>query len=130
MIPYIWPYYCAIVFDLFLRFFWSYTLIPQRDQQDFSDIGVIISPISAIAEILRRTMWSVLRLENEHLNNTAGYRDVLHIPLHFDPPPKAKVVVRKDKPTFHRKCLIKWAEIVAFFLIVSTIILVAVFSAK
>jgi hypothetical protein len=36
-------YYTAIVADLFLRFFWAYTLIPQRDQKAFSNVGEFIA---------------------------------------------------------------------------------------
>ena len=39
----------------------------------------------ACAEMCRRAMWAVLRLEAEHLHNTEGLRRVAVIPLHFDP---------------------------------------------
>jgi hypothetical protein len=32
-----------------------------------------ISPFLAVAELLRRTMWSCFRLENEHLSNHSGH---------------------------------------------------------
>lgn len=34
-------------------------------------------------ELLRRTLWGFFRLENEHRNNTAGFRRVGFVPLHF-----------------------------------------------
>ena len=43
-----------------------------------------INPVLAAVEIGRRTMWACLRLENEHLHNTEGFRRVEHVPLHFD----------------------------------------------
>ena len=80
-------YYIAIVVDLFLRFFWAYTLIPySANRNAFTVLGMYVAPFAAVAEILRRTMWSVLRLENEHVNNTAGYRKYKHIPLHYPLP--------------------------------------------
>ena len=35
-------------------------------------------------ELARRTMWGFFRLENEHRQNTAGFRKVAFVPLHFD----------------------------------------------
>ena len=77
-------YYCAIVADLVLRFLWTYTLIPEKDQGSFSNgvsLSLAVAPFAAAAEICRDVV--IFRLENEHLNNTAGWR-VKHIPLHFD----------------------------------------------
>ena len=81
-----WLYYFAALVDLFLRFFWISTILPA--------VGAVNNPISVIRlewvgsvapglELMRRTIWSFVRLENEHLNNTAGYRRVTSIPLHF-----------------------------------------------
>ena len=89
-------YYIAIVIDLFLRFFWAYTLIPySANKNAFSVLSLYVAPFAAVAEILRRTMWSVLRLENEHVNNTAGYRKYKHIPLHYSIP-ESKATKAKD----------------------------------
>jgi len=35
-------------------------------------------------ELFRRTIWGFLRLENEHRSNTAGFRRVSFVPLHFN----------------------------------------------
>ena len=40
-----------------------------------------------VAELCRRGMWAVFRLEAEHLHNTEGFRRVEVIPLHFDRKP-------------------------------------------
>ena len=78
-------YYTAIVADLFLRFLWMSTLIPPNSSKFFNaSILPYIGPFTMIAELLRRTMWSFFRLENEHLRNTQGFRRVDFIPLHFD----------------------------------------------
>lgn len=45
-----------------------------------------MTPLLSYAEIFRRAMWSVFRVENEHLNNTLGYKRVDIVPLHFDRP--------------------------------------------
>jgi len=77
-------YYGAMVLDLFLRFAWSLTLIPQ--------LGVLLGTLGSSympmmlgwLELCRRAMWSVLRVEYEHLSNTQGYRRVDYVPLHFE----------------------------------------------
>jgi xenotropic and polytropic retrovirus receptor 1 len=77
-------YYAAAVADLVLRFAWAYTLIPDSDQKNLISLGSAMAPITAALEIIRRSMWSVLRLENEHLHNTSGFRTLEKIPMHFD----------------------------------------------
>ena len=80
-----WPYYSAAAADLVLRFAWAYTLIPDQNQGALGvGLGMAMAPVTAALEILRRTMWSVFRLENEHLHNTEGYRATDAIPLHYD----------------------------------------------
>lgn len=64
------PATAAICADLVLRFLWTLTLLPSR-------AGVLLladylDPFLAAAEICRRTMWGLFRLENEHLSNTEG----------------------------------------------------------
>ena len=116
-------YYCAIVADLVLRFLWTYTLIPEKDQGSFSNgvsLSLAVAPFAAAAEICRRTMWSFFRLENEHLNNTAGYRRVKHIPLHFDTPLESTSAQEKK-----RRCTVL-LEIVLLVAIVLTVSCVAV----
>ena len=34
-------------------------------------------------ELIRRTLWGLFRLENEHRHSTYGYRSVEFVPLHF-----------------------------------------------
>jgi xenotropic and polytropic retrovirus receptor 1 len=118
-------YYCAIVADLLLRFLWTYTLIPEKDQDSFSNgvsLSSAVAPFAAAAEICRRTMWSFFRLENEHLNNTSGYRRVAHIPLHFDTPLKPNDLNKNQNKN-------RWTvifEIVAIVVIVIAVSCVAV----
>ena len=118
-------YYCAIVADLLLRFLWTYTLIPEKDQDSFSNgvsLSTAVAPFAAAAEICRRTMWSFFRLENEHLNNTSGYRRVAHIPLHFDTPLKPNDLNKNQNKN-------RWTvifEIVAIVVIVIAVSCVAV----
>jgi hypothetical protein len=80
-------YVLAIILDFFLRFAWAMTFLPPSGGffagAFFQNV---LGPTLAALEILRRTMWMWFRLENEHLHNTEGYRQMDFIPLHFDPP--------------------------------------------
>ena len=72
-------YYCAILIDLFMRFSWTLTLLPHTqlyiiDDQTTKlqittvyDWLIIIQPILAFAELIRRSMWSCIRIEYEYI---------------------------------------------------------------
>lgn len=69
MFPQRWVYYVAIVVDLFARFAWTLTLLPQGEDSPFSpDFVLYLQPSLAAGEILRRTMWGMFRLEWEHIS--------------------------------------------------------------
>jgi EXS family/SPX domain len=75
-------YYAIISADLVLRFAWVLTLIPPGTGAKFA-LPNYLAAVSMILELGRRTVWGFLRLENEHRSNTAGYRRVNFVPLHF-----------------------------------------------
>jgi hypothetical protein len=75
-------YYIFMAMDLVLRFAWVLTLIPPDTGASFA-VPHYLTAISMILELYRRTMWGFLRLENEHRSNTAGFRRVGFVPLHF-----------------------------------------------
>eukprot|EP01113_Clastostelium_recurvatum_P031054 TRINITY_DN3838_c0_g1_i2.p1 TRINITY_DN3838_c0_g1~~TRINITY_DN3838_c0_g1_i2.p1 ORF type:complete len:737 (-),score=154.45 TRINITY_DN3838_c0_g1_i2:17-2227(-) len=76
-----WPYYLAIFLDVIFRFLWPLT-------KSVSQIGSVLQNwqlvgILGAVEIMRRCMWNLFRLENEHLNNVGKFRAVRDIPLPF-----------------------------------------------
>ncbi|CAM9832553.1 unnamed protein product [Pylaiella littoralis] len=83
-------YYAAVVVDFLLRFNWLYSLIPPGHNPlpfiHSSTLPVVVTTNVIVLEFLRRTMWGFFRVENEHLNNTEGYRSTDHVPLHFHTP--------------------------------------------
>jgi xenotropic and polytropic retrovirus receptor 1 len=122
----VWVYYIVSFVDLILRFFWTWTLIPNESAANFSALNLFMAPFAAILEIFRRSMWSVFRLENEQLNNTAGYRDVTHIPLHyeskFDMKSGEEPQSEEDKEKLRKiRC-----EIFAFFSVVVSFVIISV----
>eukprot|EP01029_Cantina_marsupialis_P022720 TRINITY_DN5563_c0_g1_i1.p1 TRINITY_DN5563_c0_g1~~TRINITY_DN5563_c0_g1_i1.p1 ORF type:complete len:662 (-),score=133.52 TRINITY_DN5563_c0_g1_i1:326-2311(-) len=93
-----WPYWCAIVVDLFLRFLWTTSLIPIASSNPLSStLGNYLSPFLASAEIFRRCMWSIFRVENEHISNSSGYRRENFVPLHFEPEESEEDRIIKEK---------------------------------
>lgn len=119
-------YYAAIFADLFLRFLWTTTLIPSDEQADFSTavpLSLAVAPFAAVAEIFRRTMWSFFRLENEHLNNTSGYRRVDRIPLHFDTP-KASLNAEEKRAKGRKAIILEIAVVVIIVILVSCIAII------
>ncbi|EQC36066.1 hypothetical protein SDRG_06801 [Saprolegnia diclina VS20] len=90
-----WVYYVAIVVNLVLSFSWTLALIPP-DVGFFGTLLLDVQPITLFMEPMRRTMWSCLAMENEHLRNTLGFRKEHFIPLHFDRPPSPT----ERKPTY------------------------------
>jgi hypothetical protein len=75
-------YYSIICLDLVLRFAWVLTLLPPKSGAKFA-LPAYLTLVSMMLEIFRRTIWGFLRLENEHRSNTAGFRRVDFVPLHF-----------------------------------------------
>ncbi|KAH7396431.1 EXS family-domain-containing protein [Pyrenochaeta sp. MPI-SDFR-AT-0127] len=75
----IWWYYTAIIIDPILRFNWIlYTVIPlQLQHSAVTSFGV------ALSEILRRGMWSLFRVENEHCTNVGRFRASRDVPLPY-----------------------------------------------
>jgi len=75
-------YYGVIFIDLFLRFMWVMTLVPPQSGASFV-LPSYLTVITMSLELLRRTLWGLFRLENEHRHSTDNYRKVDFVPLHF-----------------------------------------------
>ena len=76
-------YFSVMAADLVLRFMWVLTLVPPQSGAKF-ELPAYLSAVSMVVELFRRTIWSFFRLENEHRQNTNGYRRVNVVPLHFN----------------------------------------------
>ncbi|KAK1974707.1 EXS family-domain-containing protein [Colletotrichum cereale] len=74
-----WPYYFIMVADPVLRFAWIFYAIFTHDTQH----STIVSFLVAFAEVSRRGMWTLLRVENEHCANVAQYKASRDVPLPY-----------------------------------------------
>ncbi|KAI5364980.1 Putative SPX domain, Syg1 family protein [Septoria linicola] len=61
----VWVYYLAMIIDPILRFNWIFYVIYASDSQHSSIVSFLVS----FSEILRRGMWTLFRVENEHCTN-------------------------------------------------------------
>ncbi|CCC67902.1 hypothetical protein NCAS_0A13440 [Naumovozyma castellii] len=86
-------YYIAMVWDVLIRFQWIvYAIAPQTIQQN-----AITSFILATTEIIRRCIWVIIRVENEHVANVHLFRVTGNAPL---PYPVNVQTIALTKPTF------------------------------
>lgn len=72
-------YYAAIPIDVILRQQWIFYAIFTEDLQHSSAVSFFVG----VAEVLRRGMWSLFRVENEHCNNVSNHRASRDIPLPY-----------------------------------------------
>ena len=68
-----------MVVDPILRFAWIFYAIFTHDTQH----STIVSFLLGFAEVLRRGMWAVFRVENEHCFNVAAYKASRDLPLPY-----------------------------------------------
>ncbi|KAI0977065.1 EXS family-domain-containing protein [Xylaria arbuscula] len=75
-----WIYYVIMVIDPILRFSWIFYAIFTHDAQHSSIVSFLVS----LSEVVRRGMWALLRVENEHCSNVAQYKASRDLPLPYD----------------------------------------------
>jgi xenotropic and polytropic retrovirus receptor 1 len=91
----IWMYYVAMVLDPILRFQWIFYAIYADDVQH----STLVSFFVALAEVFRRAMWTLFRVENEHCNNVGRFRASRDIPLPYSIPGSQKESQETSHPS-------------------------------
>ncbi|KAI9807131.1 MAG: hypothetical protein M1825_005848 [Sarcosagium campestre] len=75
-----WVYYVAMILDPLLRFNWIfYAFFPKELQH-----SALLSFFVSLSEVLRRGMWTLFRVENEHCTNVGRFRASRDVPLPYD----------------------------------------------
>lgn len=69
-----------MVVDPILRFNWIFYMIYAHELQTSSMVAFLI----ALTEVLRRGLWTLFRVENEHCNNVGRFRASRDVPLPYD----------------------------------------------
>jgi hypothetical protein len=82
----IWWYYTAMVIDPILRFAWVLYIVDPLQLQHSAKTSFF----AALAEIFRRGIWSVFRVENEHCTNVSRFRASRDVPLPYELPPSTQ----------------------------------------
>lgn len=72
-------YYIAIIIDPIIRFNWIFYAIYTSDSQHSS----VVSFGVALTEVLRRGMWTLFRVENEHCTNIENAKAYRELPLPY-----------------------------------------------
>lgn len=74
-----WPYYLIMIIDPVLRFIWIFYAIFTHNTQHSTLASFLIS----FAEVMRRGLWALFRVENEHCANVAQYKASRDVPLPY-----------------------------------------------
>jgi xenotropic and polytropic retrovirus receptor 1 len=75
----VWKYYAAMLLDPILRFTWIIYAIFGHEYQH----STLVSFIIGIAEVSRRGIWAIFRVENEHCTNVGRFRASRDVPLPY-----------------------------------------------
>ena len=75
-----WIYYVIMVVDPILRFSWIFYAIFTHNTQH----STAVSFATALAEAIRRGLWAIIRVENEHCSNVAQYKASRDTPLPYE----------------------------------------------
>ena len=74
-----WPYYSIMVVDPIIRFAWIFYAIFTHDRQH----STLVSFLVAFIEVIRRGLWAIFRVENEHCANVSQYKASRDVPLPY-----------------------------------------------
>ncbi|KAL8933055.1 MAG: hypothetical protein Q9216_006543 [Gyalolechia sp. 2 TL-2023] len=91
-----WAYYSAMVLDPILRFNWIFYVIFTNEVQHSALLSFMVS----FSEILRRGMWTLFRVENEHCTNVGRFRASRDVPLPYDIPSPTPSIVEESRDHF------------------------------
>lgn len=87
-----WVYYLAMILDPLLRFNWVLYALFSNDLQH----SALLSFFIAFSEVLRRGIWTLFRVENEHCTNVGRFRASRDVPLPYEIPPSPTSSIAED----------------------------------
>lgn len=73
-------YYIVIVVNAFCRFAWTLSLLPMHAFENQYLSTEFLMLLLCVFEIIRRTLWSALRIERERSQNTEKFRKIDYVP--------------------------------------------------
>ncbi|KAI9828327.1 MAG: hypothetical protein M1832_002755 [Thelocarpon impressellum] len=94
-----WVYYGAMVIDPLLRFNWLFYVAFAGELQHSAALSFAV----ALSEVLRRGVWALFRVENEHCTNVGRFRASRDVPLPYSlettPPSTATLTSAAEQPS-------------------------------
>ncbi|KAI2609243.1 EXS-domain-containing protein [Hypoxylon sp. NC1633] len=90
-----WLYYGVMLLDPVLRFGWIFYAIFTHDKQH----STIVSFLVGFAEVARRGMWALFRVENEHCANVGQNKASRDVPLPYSLQPHESLTERAIAPS-------------------------------
>jgi len=88
-------YWTCSILDIMLRCTWVFTLMPPHLVTKHIVGRVVWVSVISSAEVVRRSMWAVLRIENEQLSNASGFRALLWVPQRLNAGAQRRPSLRK-----------------------------------
>jgi len=125
MFPSTFHYYGVIFADLILRFMWMQSLVPPSSGAHF-ELPAYLTFLNMTLELIRRTLWSFFRLENQHRTSTKHYAEHEHIefvPLHFTTGHNHKY--KQDKGRSGRRVLVEVLAVGFAVVVVCMLVVIA-----
>lgn len=90
-----WPYYGIMVLDPIIRFAWIFYAIFTYDAQHSTLVSFLVS----LFEVIRRGLWAIFRVENEHCANVSQYKASRDVPLPYRIEPLMDRASAETSPT-------------------------------
>ncbi len=101
-----WWYWTAMGLDIVLRYLWTFTLFPTSANPyfhgsasfTFLDAAYFMAFIE-IAELFRRAVWAIFRVENAHVSRKDEFRSYEYVPLFYEHTTLIEEQTKANKPT-------------------------------
>eukprot|EP01083_Nonionella_stella_P181242 648483_1 len=97
-------YIIAIVLDVALRYLWTFTLFPTTANPYFHSSFTFFNAAGFMAfiecaELFRRAVWAVFRVENAHVSRKDEFRSYEYVPLFYEHTSLTEQQTKTNKPT-------------------------------
>merc|ERR1712154_232752 len=94
----------AMVTDILLRWAWTFTLFPTTANPYFherlsDEKAAYFLAFVEVAELLRRAVWAIFRVENAHVSRKDEFRSYEYVPLFYEHTSLIEAQSKANKPT-------------------------------
>eukprot|EP00403_Amphidinium_massartii_P003999 CAMPEP_0178373754 /NCGR_PEP_ID=MMETSP0689_2-20121128/2025_1 /TAXON_ID=160604 /ORGANISM="Amphidinium massartii, Strain CS-259" /LENGTH=887 /DNA_ID=CAMNT_0019993705 /DNA_START=27 /DNA_END=2690 /DNA_ORIENTATION=+ len=75
-----WTFGAITFLNLLGRCAWAYTIVPHQAPMNHTEWEQISNTFFAVVEVLRRAMWTLMRIEHEYSTNPNNYQSYSNVP--------------------------------------------------